>query len=62
MHGSEPNLSDKPRRGMKMCSMPSTSVYNRERCLDDPKSMPHMAQLPLFLMRGTDRSGKNFAI
>lgn len=54
MHGSEPNLSDKPRRGMTLRYMPTTSVYRRDlnkSPVDDKRS--------LFLMRGSDVSGEN---
>lgn len=52
MHGSEPNTSGKPRRGMTLRFFPTTSVYERDiEGGDQPRS--------LFLMRGVDRSGRN---
>ena len=52
MHGSEPNTSGKPRRGMTLRFFPTTSVYERDiEGGDKPRS--------LFLMRGVDRSGRN---
>ena len=59
-HGSLPNRSGGPRRGMTMRFMPTSSVYDR--------SIPHhrntpsrlrMSQRTLFLMRGRDLSGRN---
>lgn len=46
MHGSEPNTSGKPRRGMTLRFFPTTSVF---------EGRSHT----LFLMRGTDRSKRN---
>lgn len=59
-HGSEPNLSDKPRRGLTLRYMPTTSVY----CHDEPtrfqrEGLLEMSQRTVYLMRGIDRSGKN---
>ena len=54
IHGSEANRSNRPRRGMTLRFMPTTSVYHR-----DLGKSPVDAQRPLFLMRGEDRSGKN---
>jgi len=59
-HGSEPNLSDKPRRGLTLRYMPTTSVY----CHDEPtrfqrEGVLEMSQRTVYLMRGIDRSGKN---
>lgn len=69
LHGSEPNRSDKPRRGMTLRFMPTTSHYNRdiERELHHENQYPwaaaeqieRMQRLPLFLMRGVDRCGLN---
>ncbi len=60
-HESEPNLSDKPRRGMTMRFMPATSLYDRKVEAatharfgkDGPKDHT------IFLMRGEDRHGGN---
>lgn len=54
MHGSEANMSDRPRRGMTLRYMPTTSVYRRDlgkSPIDDKRT--------LFLMRGEDASGQN---
>ncbi len=57
-HGSEPNHSDKPRRGMTLRYMPTTSVYRRD--LADRRVGPlAMAERTLYLMRGVDASGRN---
>ena len=52
VHGSEPNTSGKPRRGMTLRFFPTTSVFDREI---EGDNLPHT----LFLMRGTDRSKQN---
>ena len=58
IHGSEPNRSAKPRRGMTLRYMPTTSVYRRD--LADHRSGPlAMSERTLYLMRGRDSSGKN---
>lgn len=59
-HGSEPNRSEHPRRGMTLRYMPTTSVF----CHDLPtrvqsESVRHMSQRPVYLMRGIDQSGQN---
>ena len=59
-HGSEPNLSDHPRRGMTLRYMPTSSVY----CHDDDtrferKGRLEMSNRTIFLMRGSDTSGQN---
>jgi ectoine hydroxylase-related dioxygenase (phytanoyl-CoA dioxygenase family) len=59
-HGSEPNLSDHPRRGMTLRYMPTSSVY----CHDDDtrferKGRLEMSNRTIFLMRGSDKSGQN---
>ena len=59
-HGSEPNRSDHPRRAMTLRYMPTTSIY----CHDQPTRFERqgllvMSERTVFLMRGTDRSGKN---
>ena len=59
IHGSEPNRSETPRRGMTLRYMPTTSVYRRDLA-DDRRNGPlAMSQRTLFLMRGGDRSGVN---
>jgi len=54
MHGSEANDSDKPRRGMTLRFMPTSSVYRRDLPTSGPKDMR-----TVYLMRGKDQSGKN---
>ena len=59
VHGSEPNLSAHPRRGMTLRYMPTTSVYRRELA-DNRRGGPlAMAERTLYLMRGEDKSGRN---
>ena len=68
-HGSEPNRSSEPRRGMTLRFMPTTSIYDREierqQYLKKPYSGANdsvslqMQHLPLFLMRGVDLCGQN---
>ncbi|MYJ75465.1 MAG: phytanoyl-CoA dioxygenase family protein [Gammaproteobacteria bacterium] len=59
IHGSEPNRSAVPRRGMTLRYMPTTSVYRRDLA-DNRLSGPlSMAERTLYLMRGTDVSGRN---
>jgi hypothetical protein len=36
LHGSEPNLSAHPRRGMTLRYMPTTSIYDRGLAKQDP--------------------------
>jgi ectoine hydroxylase-related dioxygenase (phytanoyl-CoA dioxygenase family) len=59
-HGSEPNRSERPRRGMTLRYMPTTSVYRH----DEPTRFQRtgvleMSQRTIYLMRGVDRSGEN---
>ncbi len=54
IHGSEPNVSTKPRRGMTLRYMPGTSVHRR-----DLQKSPADDKRTLFVMRGQDRTGKN---
>ena len=59
IHGSEPNRSGKPRRGMTLRYMPTTSVYRRDLA-DGRRGGPlAMSERTLYLMRGTDLSGEN---
>lgn len=59
-HGSEANLSDKARRGMTLRYMPTTSVFRHDQT---PRSQRDgrlaMSQRTVYLMRGSDKSGKN---
>lgn len=54
MHGSEANRTDRPRRGMTLRYMPTTSRYRRDR-----NKSPVDDQRPVFLMRGEDKSRAN---
>lgn len=60
-HGSEANTSDKPRRGMTMRLMPTTSHYDRDiaRQIYKKNGSYDQSIRTLFLMRGIDRCGKN---
>ena len=59
IHGSEPNRSPRPRRGMTLRYMPTTSVYRRDLA-DNRRGGPlAMSERTLYLMRGEDRSGRN---
>ena len=59
IHGSEPNRSDRSRRGMTLRYMPTTSRYCRELA-DSRRGGPlSMSERTLYLMRGEDRSGAN---
>jgi ectoine hydroxylase-related dioxygenase (phytanoyl-CoA dioxygenase family) len=62
VHGSEANTSPKPRRGMTLRFMPTTSVFDRElavRQREEKKLANSHADRTLFLMRGRDLSGRN---
>jgi ectoine hydroxylase-related dioxygenase (phytanoyl-CoA dioxygenase family) len=59
-HGSEANVSDRPRRGMTLRYMPTTSVYEHEqptRFVREGRLV--LSQRTVFLMRGIDQSGQN---
>lgn len=60
-HGSESNSSDRSRRGMTMRLMPTTSHYDRDvaRQIHERNGAYDQSIRTLFLMRGTDRCGKN---
>ncbi len=61
LHGSEANRSPRPRRGMTMRFMPTTSVFDRELAteLSWKLNLTDHSARPVYLMRGTDPSGKN---
>lgn len=62
VHGSEANASDHSRRGMTLRYMPTTSVLDREladRQMHEKALQVGHAERTLYLMRGSDRSGKN---
>ena len=60
-HGSEVNTSNKPRRGMTLRLMPTTSVFDRAVAqeMHDARGGANLAHHSLMLLRGVDRSGAN---
>ncbi|MGF1623435.1 MAG: phytanoyl-CoA dioxygenase family protein [Alphaproteobacteria bacterium] len=60
-HGSEPNRSDRPRRGLTLRFMPLTSVFDRALAEDLHRrnNLRNHADRTLFLIRGQDRTGQN---
>ncbi len=61
VHGSEVNTSDKPRRGMTLRLMPTTSLYDRDlaRKMHRERGGRTLAEHSIFLLRGCDRCGGN---
>jgi len=61
LHGSEPNRSPRPRRGMTLRYMPTTSVFDRDIARAQAKefALADHSLRTLYLMSGTDRSGRN---
>ncbi len=61
LHGSEPNRSPRPRRGMTLRYMPTSSHFDREIAARQAEEMGVVshADRTLFLMRGEDRCGRN---
>ena len=59
IHGSEPNRSPLPRRGMTLRYMPTTSVYRRDLADGRRGGLLAMTERTLYLMRGEDKSGQN---
>lgn len=61
IHGSRPNTSSKPRRGLTFRFMPTTSHFDYD--LNDKLvreiGVLSLAHRKLFLLRGVDRCGKN---
>jgi len=57
MHGSEPNQSPYPRRGMTLRFMPTSSTYRRDLGSEGNGSIKDLRTL--YLMRGRDVSGEN---
>jgi hypothetical protein len=64
VHGSEPNTSPNPRRGMTMRFMPTTSVFDHQLAREQYKNMrvPDHSERRIYHMRGVDRSGRNTLI
>ena len=59
-HGSEPNRSDRPRRGMTLRYMPTTSVFDRDLAVRQSNrrgGLLDLTERTLYLVRGEDRSG-----
>ena len=61
VHGSEANRSTKPRRGMTLRFMPTSSLFDRRLAVEQHRriGLSDHSQRTLFLMRGRDRCGKN---
>ena len=61
LHGSEPNHSPRPRRGMTLRFMPTTSYYDRDIARQQAKdfALVDHSLRTLYLMSGVDRSGRN---
>jgi ectoine hydroxylase-related dioxygenase (phytanoyl-CoA dioxygenase family) len=62
IHGSEPNRSPRPRRGMTLRFMPTSSVFDRKLAtamFHDKKLGADHAERTVYLMRGRDVSGAN---
>ncbi len=61
LHGSEANNSGKPRRGMTLRFMPTTSVFDRDKAqeMHNRIGITDHSVRTVYLMRGTDRSGEN---
>ena len=61
LHGSEANTSPNPRRGMTMRYMPTTSVFDRDVAREKARNITTVdhSMRPVFLLRGSDRSGRN---
>jgi len=61
LHGSEPNRSPLPRRGMTLRYMPTTSVFDREIARAQAKefALADHSLRTLYLVSGVDRSGLN---
>lgn len=57
IHSSEPNRSERPRRGMTLRFMPTSSVYLRD--ISTGLTAKFDQARSLFLMRGKDVSGRN---
>ena len=61
LHGSEPNRSPRPRRGMTLRFMPTTSYFDRDiaRAQAQEFALADHSLRTLYLMSGVDRSGRN---
>jgi hypothetical protein len=61
VHGAKANRSDRRRTGVALRYMPSTSVFERDLRPADGKTgiAVDFANRPLWLVKGSDRSGRN---
>ena len=61
LHGSEANTSPKSRRGMTIRFMPTTSVFDRAIAREKAERIggTDHSNRQIYLLRGTDRSGRN---
>jgi hypothetical protein len=61
VHGSGANRSDRRRMGLVLRIMPASSFYNHDsgKIKEDAGSPHGYSNRALFLLRGTDRSGRN---
>ena len=59
VHGSEPNRSERSRRGLTLRYMPTTSVFDRSLDTNGRDGRLAMSERTLYLMRGTDQSKQN---
>lgn len=61
LHGSQANRTPRPRRGMTLRFMPTTSYFDRELASRQAAELGVLdhAERTLFLMRGVDRCGRN---
>jgi ectoine hydroxylase-related dioxygenase (phytanoyl-CoA dioxygenase family) len=61
LHGSEANSSERPRRGMTLRFMPTSSVFDRALASEiyQRLGITDHAVRTLYLMRGIDQSGQN---
>ena len=61
IHGARANTSDRRRTGVALRYMPTSSVFERDLRPADGKTglAVDFARRPLWLVRGTDRSGRN---
>ena len=61
IHGSLANTSGQRRAALIMRYMPATSHYDRSLAIRGRDNSPfNIVEQPLWLMRGVDRSGKNY--
>jgi ectoine hydroxylase-related dioxygenase (phytanoyl-CoA dioxygenase family) len=62
IHGARANTSQRRRTGVALRYMPSTSLFDRTlRPVDGKSGVPvDFSRRPLWLVRGTDRTGRNF--